>query len=178
MGSVIVTFDFATDAQGFVATPGGPNTTLSYDSAIGNPAGSLKSRVVGKNINEQFVNDWRLETTFEGLGVPAGSTITGITSASMQSKCTEFNHGAHSTRGPAAIGSGVIFFNAWLSAEQTFRGIDADWVTSPGTDVTGLSLPSNLLVSIDIQNRLDTGASDSAAVSLNQDQLIFTILYD
>jgi len=172
MGSVTVTFDFTTDAQGFVATPGGPNTVLSYDS------GSLKSRVFGKNISEQFTNDWRLETTFEGLGVPPGSTVTGITSASIQSKCTEFSHGAHSTRGPAAIGSGVIFFNAWLSLEQTFRGVDADWMTSPGTDVTGLSLPSDLLVSIDIQNKLDTGASDSAAVSLNQDQLTFTILYE
>lgn len=177
MGSVTVTFDFATDAQGFAATPGGPNTVLSYDSSVGNPAGSLKSRVAGKNVKEQFINDWRLETTFEALGVPAGSTITGIVSASMQSKCTEFNHGGRSTRGPAAIGSGVIFFNAWLSTEQTFRAADADWVTSPGTDVTGLSLPSDLLVSIDIQNGLETGGSDSAAVSLNQDHLTFTIEY-
>ena len=44
MSTLNKVFAFATTLEGFSAVPGG-NATLSYDSGVGNPAGSTKSNV-------------------------------------------------------------------------------------------------------------------------------------
>jgi len=173
MPSLTVTFDFASDAQGFAPVPNGPLTVMSYDASDGNPPGSLKSRLAGKNASESS-NAWRREMTFEEMGIPAGSTITGVHSASLQSKCTEFNHAGRCKRGPVIMTGGFTQFN--LANEAYFRGVDADWVTSTGDD-TIFSAPSSQASSIAIFNDLATGGSNDAAVSLLQDQLTFTIEY-
>jgi hypothetical protein len=148
---------------------------MSYDATEGNPPGSLKSRLAGKNASENS-NAWHRILTFEDMGIPAGSTITGIHSASMQSKCTEFNHAGRCKRGPVFMGNtgGPQII---LASEAVFHGADADWVTSYGNDA-GLSLPSSSPVALTIFNDLATGGSNDAAVSIHQDQLTFMIEYN
>lgn len=173
MPSLTVTFAFPTDAQSFTATPGA-NSTLSYDGAVGNPAGALKSRITGKNLSN--ANKWARTLTYEAMGVPAGSTILSIKTGSMQSKCTEFTTGASSTSGAATLVDGVT--TVTLSSARTgIAATDAGWVTTNGVDATGLSKASSNSVTITINNTLATGSSSSAAVTVYQDQLTFTITY-
>ncbi len=172
MSTLVVTFAFASDAQSFSGTAGAASV-LSYDGAVGNPAGALKSRITGKN--KSNANNWARTLTYEAMGIPANSVITGITAASMQSKCTEYATGASSTHGSVTLVDGAT--TVTLSSTRNFTTTDANFVTTNGVDSTGLSKPSNNSVTITINNTLATGNSTSAAVTLYQDQLTFTITY-
>lgn len=173
MPTLNVTFAFASDAQSFTATAG-TNSTLTYDGATGNPAGALKSVVSGSNRNDN--NSWARTLTYEAMGVPTGATITGITSASLQSKCTAFASGTGCTSGAVTLVDGVT--TVTLSAQRSFTATDANWVTTNGTNATGLSKASSNSVTITIPNHLGTTSGGSGkGVTLYQDQLTFTITY-
>src|SRR5579885_1898912 len=98
MPTLVVTFAFATDANGFVAHPASPSV-LSFDASNGNPAGALKSSASGSNLANN--NSWQQSLTFQQMGVPANATVTAITGGSMQSKCTAFTHAQNSVSGAA-----------------------------------------------------------------------------
>lgn len=172
MATLVVTFDFLNDAQSFTGTAGA-NSTLAWTGSFGNPAGDLQSQITGKNHTNS--NHWDRTLTFETMGVPPKSVITGITSASMQSRCTTFTTGASSTSGTAVLVDGTT--TVTLSSARTFSATDASFVTTNGVDSTGLTLQSADSVTITINNTLATGNSASANVTLQQDQLTFTITY-
>src|SRR5215472_2456234 len=106
MTTLVVTLGFAGNAQGFTANPGSGSSTLAWDGANGNPVGCLSSTRSVKGATGDN-NSWTLATTWQGLGVPAGATITGVTSASMQSRCTTFTSaGAGNTSGAVTLVDG------------------------------------------------------------------------
>jgi hypothetical protein len=171
MATLNVTFAFASDAQGFTANAGA-QSTLTWNGTQGNPVGSLQASASGSNVSNS--NSWTLATTFEALGVPAGSTITGITGASMQSMCTAYG-GAQSTAGNVTLSDGATV--ATLAAARSFTATDASWQTSSGTDLTGLSLASADSITIAIKNALATAHGGGNTVTLLQDQLGLTVTY-
>jgi len=81
--NVIKTFSFATTAESFVATAGA-SSTLSYDSATGDPAGALKARILGRN--KADTDYWEWTGTWEDLGVPTGATVTNVQLLSAQTR--------------------------------------------------------------------------------------------
>jgi len=172
--TLAVTFPFTSNAQSFTANPAA-NATLSWIGTDGNPSGSLQSAVTGKNHSNQN-SSWTLTTTFTALGVPSGSTITAITAASLDSKCTAFTTGgSQHTSGTATLVDGATTIT--LSAARSFTAVDASWVTTSGTDATGLSLNASDSITLTINNSLSTGNNNSANMTLLQDNLNFTITY-
>jgi hypothetical protein len=171
MATLNVLYDFASNAQGFTANPAA-SAVLSWSAS---DSGSLQSSVTGKNHSAQ-ASSWTLTTTWEGLSVPAGATITGVTAASMQSQCTAFTTGGTShTSGAATLADGAT--TVTLSAQRSFTATDASPVITNGTDATGLSLAAANSITLTIPNVLSTGNSSSAAMTLLQDELAFTITY-
>lgn len=172
MTTLALTFTFIADAQGFTATPGAA-TTMAYDAATGNPAGCLSQSITGKNLSNN--NKWELITTYEALGVPKGSTVTGITSASCTTSCTAYTTGLSS-------GTGATFLDGattvTLASNKTFTGTYVYAGNGQtGIDNTGMSSPSSNSVTIRWSATLATGNSSSANVVLKQDLMAFTITY-
>jgi hypothetical protein len=172
MSTLTVTFDFATTVQSFTATAGAAST-MSYDSGTGNPAGALKTEITGKN--KSNTDKWARTLTYQDMGVPANSTITGITSASMDSKCTLYTTGASSIAGNVTLVDGAT--TVTLAATRTFTATDGSFVTTSGTNSTGLSKASSNSVVITINSTMATGNSTSADVILYQDQLTFVLTH-
>lgn len=171
MATLNVLYGFASDAQGFTANPAA-SASLSWSTG---DSGSLQSSVTGKNHSSQ-ASSWTLTTTWQGLGVPAGATITGVTAASMQSQCTAFTTGGSShTSGAVTLVDGATTIT--LSAQRSFTTTDASPVTTNGVDATGLALAASDSITLTIPNVLSTGNSASAAMTLLQDELAFTITY-
>jgi hypothetical protein len=166
-----VTYSFATTAESFTGTAGA-NSTLSYDSANGNPAGALKSRITGRNNNS--ANKWSRTLTFADMGVPTGATVTDIKSGSYSWRCTEYTTGATSTQGPVTMS--WTGNSATLVSSSTFAAT-GNYASATGVDKTGLSLPASTSVTIDISNTLSTANSSTAAVTLYQDELTFQLTY-
>ena len=79
MATVAVTFAFLSDAQSFTSNPG-TSCTLAWTGSDGNPVGSLSSSRAVKG-NSGADSSWTRSLTWETLGVPVGSTVTGVTSA-------------------------------------------------------------------------------------------------
>ncbi len=169
--ALTITYSFATTAESFTATAGA-DSTLSYDAANGNPAGALKSRITGRNKNN--VNKWSRTLTFADMGVPSNATVTDITSGSYSWRCTEYTTGATSTQGPVTMS--WTGNSATLVSSSTFAAT-GNYATATGVNKTGLSLAASTSVTIDISNTLATGNSSTAAVTLYQDQLTFSITY-
>ena len=95
-------FPFATTSEGFSGVPENPDNTLSYDSGVGNPAGSLKSRCFGRN-KTGVNNYWEWTGTWEDLGVPVSSTISQVRLAGIDNRCTEWNVADAASFGDIAI---------------------------------------------------------------------------
>ncbi len=126
----------------------GLNSTLSWDNTVGNPVGSLKSIIAG----------------------------TAITAGSLDSRCTAFASGTGCTSGMATLADGAI--TATLSNQRAFSATDASFVTTTGTNLTGLALPSSNSVTLTIRNHLGTTSGGSGkGVTLYQDNLNFTLTY-
>lgn len=173
MATLVVTFNFATTAESFSATEGS-GVTLTHITSDGNPSGSLQSALATKNRTSS--SDWARTLTWEDMGVPSGSLITGVTGASCDFKCTAATAIGTNTAGNVDLVDGAN--TIVLSAAATFTTTHGSWQTSTGTDATGLSLDSGNSVDITINNILDTNNTNGANVTLLQDVLTFTITYD
>lgn len=166
--TLVVTFDFASDAQSFVATPAA-NVTLSWVS------GTLQSDLSARNKANQ-ASRWDRTLTYQDMGVPAGSTITSITSASMQSQCTFYTApGATHQSGAATLTDGATVVT--LSSARNFTATDASPVTTAGVNSGVMSSPAANSVAIRINNTLSTANTAGAHMALRQDNLTFTITY-
>jgi hypothetical protein len=166
MPSTFVTFSFDSGAQGF--TPTGA-ATLAWDAG-----GHLDTRVAGKSLT--IASYWELSTSFINLGVPAGTTIQQIIAASMQSRCYDYNVGAASTSGPVTL-TPTGFSAVTLSASRGYSATDASFVTTNGTNATGLTIPAATNLLIRINNTVATGNSNAARNYLYQDNLTFEIVH-
>ncbi len=174
MATLAVTFTFLADAQSFVATPGSVATTMTWDGTVGNPLGSLKSILAGSARSDN--NSWALTTTYEGLGVPPGSQITGITSGSLDSQCTAFASGTGCSSGAASLTDGPTI--VVLSTQRSFSATDSVFVSTTGVNATGLSNPSSNSITFSILNHLGTTSGGSGkGVTLYQDNLRFTLTF-
>jgi hypothetical protein len=169
--TLVVTFDFASDAQSFVATPA-TNVAMSWQSAGG---GFLLSDLNTKNASNRQ-SRWDRTMTYIAMGVPAGATITGITSASMQSQCSIYtNPGATHQSGAATLTDGATVVT--LSSARSFTAVDASPVTTNGVNNTSMSSPASNSVALRINNTLSTANVTGARMALRQDTLTFTITY-
>src|SRR5579859_6452634 len=140
MSTLVVTFAFPSDAQSFVSTRG-TRVTMAWDGANGNPVGSLSSTRSVKGASSA-ASKWARTLTYEAMGVPVNSTITCITAGSLQSKCTAFTSaGSGNLSGTATLVDGAT--TATLSAARSITATDSSFVTTTGTDLTGLSKPSS-----------------------------------
>ena len=174
MPTLVVTYTFASSAQGF-GSHAGTWSNLTWNGSLGNPPGSLESNYEGSGGLDS--NYWAIATTFVALGVPTNATITGITAGSLDSQCIAFTGTPTGcTSGAATLTAGATI--ATLSSQRSISGLDGTWVTSGGVDATGLSLDSSLLFTIFIPNTLGaTVAGANKSVTLVQDNLAFTLTY-
>ena len=92
MASVVKTFHWTTDADSFTFFETGSTTDSdgTWQASGGDAdAGCLECTEGGVNANARNsagTMGWSRTLTFEDMGVPSGATVTGITSASIQSK--------------------------------------------------------------------------------------------
>jgi len=174
MATVVVTFQFVSDAQGFTTTDG---THASWDSANGNPLGSLKQTLSGKNATDTS-QKWTRTMTYVQMGVPTGATVTSITSASMQNRLFTNTTGGNSTIGTAQlVDGGTTVTLAAARSITSATAVDSGWNTQTGTNQTGMTSPSSNSVTINLNYSIATGNSTSAVVTFNMDVLTFTITY-
>lgn len=173
--TVNYTFNFLSSSEGFTATTGA-STTAAFDSATGNPAGSVYTQITGRNNNSS--NYWEWTGTFENLGVPAGSVVTGIQLTGAFNRCTIYNTGQQSTSGPYELrdstGSTLL---ATLWGGRNFSAVDPNWVSVSGLNQSLSNLPSNTTIKIRLNNALRTGNNNAAQVRLYDDQISLTITY-
>ena len=149
-------FPFATTAEGWVFT--------SLDSGTGvysSGDAALEINNAGRNAND-VTSYWEWAGTFEDLGVPIGSTITGYSSSSLDYKCTVFSTVTALTSGPCTINDGTL---RTLVAGASITATDTVFTTaSQGAAVTGLSLASTASVTLRVTCDSDCG-NDAAAQS-------------
>lgn len=86
------TYDFATDSEGWVATPGA-NSTLVWQSADGSPAaGSLEAQITGGSRSATSV--WSVNHSWTELGVPAGAVVTAVQLSTIRERTSQFTGGS------------------------------------------------------------------------------------
>jgi hypothetical protein len=167
-------FPFAVDAEGWAGTPAA-NSTTTYDGTAGNPAGSLKTRIAGRNKGPEL-SYWEWSGTWEALGVPAGRLATGIT-GSLDYSCTEYNVGAASTAGPLELYDNAGTLLATLVVADSFSATTA-WVPLSGAHATvpAASQASTSIIRLRVGATLATGANNAAAASVQFDNV--TVIVD
>jgi len=171
------TFTFATSAEGFTGTSGG-KSNLTYDSGVGNPAGSLKTDSAGRNNLD--TSDWTWTGTWEDLGIPAGSTVTQIRLDAGYTKVTAWNVVDSVTIGPYKLKDSGGVDQATLWTGRTPTGADSDWVAiSAQTDqnVPSALQASNSTIKLYLERTIDLGNDKNAQATIYEDQLSFVITY-
>ena len=176
MATVTKTFAFLSNAEGYTGVSG-PATTMTWDSTVGNPAGSLKTRTAGRNKTDS--NYWEWTGTWEGLGVPVGATVTGIQMTSASTRCTEANVVNNIQIGPYTLydSTGTVL-RGTLWGGRTTTSTSASWtVTGAQTAVTFAEEASNTSIRLRLEDTLDVGRDSGAAASVHDDQVTFVITY-
>jgi len=172
-------FPFLTTVEGFTAVEGG-SALLTYDSGVGNPSGSLKSRVSGRN--KAGTSYWEWTGTWEDLGIPSGDTITQIRINDADNRCTEWNVVDACDIGPYAIYDSIgdtLIATLWSGRSPT--GVEGSWTSigNQGYQTIGASYEaSNTTIRIRLYSTLDLGNNASAALSTYDDTLSLDIDYD
>ena len=123
-------------------------------------------------------NTWTLTGTWGSIfgSVLAHALITGVTSASIQSKCTAFTTGGttHTQNASTLVDGGTTIT---VGGTRSFTTTDVSFVTSNGVNATGLTLYGGDAITLTISNSLSNGNSNSATMALQQDVLVMTITY-
>lgn len=173
--AVTYTWDTAGLYNAWTHTPG---TSVTLTNAAGGDGGTTclgNDRAVKGNSGANSTHT--LTTTWAALGVPTGNTVTGVTGASMKSKCITFTSaGSGNTSGAATLVDGATTIT--LSSQRSITATDANFVTTNGVDSTGLALAAanSITFTINVHNQnTNTSGSD---VNILQDTLTFTITYE
>lgn len=176
------TFNFATGSEGWVGNDGA-DTTDSYQSGDGNPAGSLQSRITGGN-NTNANAGWYISgITWESLGIPAGSAINSV-DGKYDWRCSEYNRGdPDSASGNLFITDSADGNSTTLETRVTFSGTTS-WATRNATGAVSIPVTlqaSNTGIKIKLLGRLETrsssGGGGSPAVTRRMDTVVLIIDY-
>jgi hypothetical protein len=181
MSTVSKSFLFNSDSEGWVATvTDGAVVTAAWSSAQG---GELSMRIAGKN-KVSANNYWQWTGTFQDLGVPSNGTVTGIgLGGSSQSyysgQCSEWVVGGTANNtGPFEIrNSGAGTLIGTFSAQQTNYTSTTAWTKYASSAVSIPSAPATSGITLRLYNDLQTASSNSAAVTILQDDIYFDIGY-
>ena len=173
------TFSFSINSENFIGTSGG-KSTLTYDSLIGNPEGSLKTDSFGRNNND--ISNWTWTGIWEDLGAPIGSTITNMSIDSGYTYLNTWNIVDSVTIGPYKIKDNLDIDQAILLNGRTVTtGVDTSWVAilqQANQNIPSVIQSSNSTIKLYLERTIDLGNNSNAQATLFEDELSFTITYD
>jgi hypothetical protein len=155
---------------------------MTHDSGNGNPSGSLDTLTTTRN--QVSDNYWYLDTTWEGLGVPAGATVTHVrlNGSYYYAGLTDWNVVDH-----VAVGPYQIRTQDDITTIATMMAVTAD-ITSQGSGWVTVGAQSDQVVSatyeasdqairVRFANHVDLGNDGAAAASIHEDELEIVITY-
>lgn len=179
MPTVTKTFAFAADAEGFVAAQVAASRSLTYDAAVGNPAGSLKASTATKSL-ASAESYWEWAGTWEALGVPAGGVVTSVRLLSASTRvATRSAHVTSSIVGPYRLHSDAGALIGTLWAGRTAVAAEAGW-TATGAQAA-VAVPSHASTDVVRVRLADTNATTSgggtAALAMHDDQVAIEVTY-
>jgi hypothetical protein len=170
------TFTFEISTQGFTAVLAS-NATSTWDSVNGNPAPSLKITRTGKS-NLASQSYWELVTTWQTLGVPAGSVVTEAHLESAWNRVSAFTSGTGVQVGPYDIrnAAGNIIGTLWSG--RAASAVDGGTVigVQPTFPISGADAQANATVRIRLYNTIGTTSTGNPTVAINDDQISLTIV--
>ena len=172
MAQELKVFSFATTAESWAFTTI-DNATGLYVGGSGNPAGSLQIDNLGRNKLDQ-TSYWEWTGTFEDLGVPTGSTISGYSSSALDHSCTVFNVVAALTSGAFTISDGVL---RTLVVGSPLTATTAFATASQAGSVSGLSLASTTPIVLRIMSDSDLSNNATAESTILLDNITVGIDY-
>ena len=179
MATLNKTFPFLTTVEGFTAYPENTDVVMTYDSGVGNPSGSLKSRISGRN--KTGTSYWEWTGTWEDLGISSGDTITQVRINDADNRCTEWNTVDACTIGPYSIYDSVgttLIATLWAGRSPT--GTEGSWTAIGNQTYQAIAAAyeaSNTTIRIRLYNALDLGNNSAAALSVYDDTISLDIDY-
>ena len=172
-------FLFSGSQESFVFTLGGKSTG-NYDPNVyyGGTAGSIYVDSTGRNNTD--TSNWTWSGTWEDLGIPQDSVVTGIGVSGGYTYTYNWNTVTSLTIGPIKLQNSSSVDQATLWSGRSPGSADGDW-QSIGSQ-SNQSVPSGLQAStssikIYMQTYINLGNNASARATINFDQLTFTITY-
>ena len=184
MATITQTWAFATTSSGWTGVPVGTGNATTYQSGLGNPAGSLGNITTGHSGNG--TGYWYISGTWAALfGIPTGAVVTNILVSGdhYDGKCNTYTVGASSTDGPLELRSsagGSVLLT--LVAGRTYTAIDSSWVTrSPGSlnqAIAAGQQAATTNVTLQLNGAVKTGSTASPNNTLLQDNVTITITYN
>jgi hypothetical protein len=174
------TYTFDTTSQGWAGN-GGSNITDTYRSDVGNPAGSLETKITGRNSRQDNTAGWTISgITWEDLGVPSGATVTHV-DGNYDWRISEWDTGhTDSASGDLFITDNTDGNSTTLETGVTVSGTTS-WATRNATGA--IAIPSaiqayNTSIKIKLLGTLRNANSASAVVARQMDNIALTITYD
>jgi hypothetical protein len=172
-------FSSDTESWSFTTTSGADGSRdAGSDSPNDGTGGAIQSRRTGRN-NTSAGNYWEWSGTWEDLGVPANSTITGV-NGHYDWRCSEYVTGTGVNQsGPFELrdSSGTTVRHTFSAAQGSVSGTTS-WATASGTAATSLTDASTTGLRLRATNNLRTGNNASAAVTIQQDYFDLSITYE
>lgn len=181
MATLQKTYNFTSDAQGWVAGGDTPNTVLEWSGSGGNPTGCFKNEITGRNKSADA--DWSLTTTWEALGVPVGASVTSIKLDGVDWRCSVWLEGHATTpsefRSFLLNQSDAITLITSMSNNQGGILGTTSYATVSGVDMAIPSefQPSSTTVNLMADLYLRTANTGTTNVTILVDNVIFTITY-
>jgi hypothetical protein len=150
------TFTFDADAEDWASSTFSGSTTGGWIGTDGDPdSGCYEVNSFGLNTHVDYA-DWF--GTFEDLGVPPGSTVTGITLTSVKTKIVEVGTFGGVGVGPFYLSEpdGTNIATLWAGRSSSTN--ETTWTESSGTEQT-ISLASDTAIRLQFFTSLDSGIS-------------------
>ena len=175
MATTVKTFNWTSNADSFTYNDTLGNGSGAWSSTGGDAdAGCLQNDVSGRN--KDSIGTWARTLTFEDMGVTAGHTVTGITSASIKTKVLTYSGGVNSaTLGTVTLSDGTT--TVTLAASRSPTATDSTFQTQSGTDNTSLNWASTQSVTITLNFNIDVGNQAGLNFDTLWDTLTFTITH-
>lgn len=181
MATVDITYAALTDLEGLTGSPD-TDTTMTRDGSNGNPSGSYKTLTTTRN--QQANNFWYIDTTWEGLGVATGGTVTNIRleGSDYYAGLSDWNVVDGVNVGPFEVRTqdDATTIATMLSQQTTITSAHSSWqsISAQSDQSIGASYQaSNTSIRLRFANYVDLGNNASAAASLHEDNINVIITY-
>lgn len=172
-------FSFLSNDEDFSSVTLATGVSATWSSTVGNPAGSLQTRVSGKNrALDLSYREWI--GTWENLGIIPGAVISSVQLTSGWSRCSEFNTALSSTHGPYEIWNSagtVLIATLWPGRSITATDAGVSIGAQSSTLVPSLYKSTDTVIRIRLNYTMGTGSSNQAAVALHDDELQLTVVH-